>query len=79
MSSLVHFLLVFSHAEQRLLDTRHFASSDEATKAYRDAEEKYRGRSDLEIVLVGADSLATIQRTHGHYFMTEPGQLPALV
>lgn len=79
MSALVHFLLVFSHAEQRLLDTRSFEDSDEATKCYRDAEEAYRGRSDLEVVLVGADSLATIQRTHGHYFMTELGKLPALI
>ena len=30
-----------------------------------------RGRDDLDIVLVGADSLETVKRTHSSYFETD--------
>ena len=31
-------------------------------------ERKYAGQGNFEIVLVGADSIETIKRTHGQYF-----------
>lgn len=66
----IHFLLVYSYGEQRLIEKREFTNPDEAAAAYRAAEESNRGRSDeFEVVLVGADSLATVERTHGHYFL----------
>lgn len=70
MPILIHFLLVFSHAEQRLIDKQQFVDVNEAAEAYRAAEERYRGHSDeFEVVLVGADSIETIEKTHGHYFL----------
>jgi hypothetical protein len=31
-------------------------------------EREYEGRVDMEIVLIGSDSLETVQRTHANYF-----------
>jgi hypothetical protein len=67
--SLLHFLLIYDHNQHKLIDIQRFGEEgDRATEAYSECEEKYRDREDIEIVLVGADSLETIQRTHSHYF-----------
>lgn len=44
-----------------------------------EAEDAYRGRTDIEVVLLGSDSLETLKQTHGHYFesASEP-DLPVL-
>lgn len=65
-----HFLLIYDHGERRLIDQRDFDDSmaDLATEAYREAEFEHGRRTGIEIVLVGADSIETIHRTHGHYF-----------
>ncbi len=39
--------------------------------AYSEIEGEMRERDDLDIVLVGADSLETVKRTHSSYFDTE--------
>jgi hypothetical protein len=44
---------------------------DGALAAYAEAEEDIRGDGNLEIVLVGADSIETVERTHSSYFHTE--------
>ena len=67
----VHFLLVYSHAEQRLLEQEEFKDSTRATRAYVAAETKHSDNSDYEIVLIGSDSIETVMKTHGHYFSTE--------
>jgi len=66
--ALQHFLLVYDLNAQRLIDQRRFDDGDEAARAYSQFEQKYQGREDLEIVLVGADSIETIRQTHAHYF-----------
>lgn len=77
MPLLIHYLLVYSYSEQRLIEKSDYNDAAEASAAYRDAEEMYRGRSDeFEVVLVGADSIETIKRTHGHYFL-EPSDTVA--
>ncbi|MFZ0664225.1 MAG: hypothetical protein WAM97_00605 [Acidimicrobiales bacterium] len=65
-----HFLLIYDHQEHRLRDSRQFASDEclEATKAYEEAEAQHQGDENIEIVLIGADSIDIIKRTHGHYF-----------
>lgn len=71
----VHFLLVYSYSEQKLIENGEFTNPDRAAEAYRDAEERYRNRSDeFEVVLVGADSIQTVMRTHGHYFAAPSDQ-----
>ncbi len=73
--AIIHFLLVYDLRLQRLVSTKRFSDPAEATAAYAECEAQHRGNSDVEIVLVGADSLETIKQTHGHYF---DGSAPAV-
>jgi chromosome segregation and condensation protein ScpB len=73
-----HFLLVYDLARQELVRQLEFHDGDEAAAAYRELEGEYRGRSDLEIVLVGADSIETIKQTHAHYFERVASSSPYL-
>jgi len=66
--SVLHFLIVYDLRRQHLVSAREFRSAVEAAAAYGDAERAHVGDDSIEIVLVGADSLATIRQTHGHYF-----------
>jgi hypothetical protein len=50
---------------------------DAAQHVYQEAERQARGRSDLDVVLLSADSLDTIKRTHSSYF--EPKLLDELL
>lgn len=74
--SLLHFLLIYDHNEQRLVDALDLGTrGEDAAHTYADYEERYRDEKGIEIVLVGADSLDTIRQTHAHYFSdsaTEP-------
>lgn len=72
MSAMVHFLLVFDHSKGVLARSESFAKADRAAAAYAEAETEYQDSPDMEIVLVGADSIETIYKTHGHYFAESP-------
>lgn len=76
--ALQHFLLVYDLTGQALLESATYDDADEAAAAYSEAEAKYRDRSDLEVVLVGADSLDTIKQTHAHYFASRGTASPYL-
>lgn len=76
--ALQHFLLVYDLRAQRLISQRRFDDGAEAAVAYAALEAENRGRSDLEIVLVGADSIETIKRTHAHYFERSGAASPYL-
>lgn len=76
--ALYHFLLVYDLNLQQLVEQLSYTDAYEAAEAYARLEEKHRGDDDLEIVLVGADSIETIKVTHGHYFdeeLAEDGSL----
>lgn len=78
--AVVHFLLVYDHRLQRLVASpREFRNGPEAAVAYAALEAEHRNDRDLEIVLVGADSIETIRRTHGHYFSAVDNPFPELV
>ena len=51
-----------------MIEQDEFADGTVAARAYTQMERAYRGQSRVEIVLVGADTIETIMRTHGHYF-----------
>lgn len=76
--ALVHFLLVYDRGLQKLVRQVPFSDSGAAVSAYEDAEAKYRDRRDMEIVLVGADSIETVMLTHGNYFDASPSASPYL-
>ncbi len=71
MTPIHHFLIVYDVARQRLLGADDLGDDmDAALEAYRASEQEQRERHDanIEIVLIGADSLDTIKQTHPHYF-----------
>ena len=64
-----HFLLVFDHAEGRLTHQDEFGVDIQAALlAYRAMERHYDGRTDVEIVLIGSDSIETVKVTHANYY-----------
>lgn len=65
---LKHFLLVFDPASGREADVTEFTDNEAALDAYGDAERLFRGRPGVQVVLIGADSLATVKKTHSNYF-----------
>lgn len=68
-AKILHFLLVFDHNEGRLIEQIDFGrDGDRAVQAYSAKEREYHDRKDVEIVLVGSDSIETVKMTHANYF-----------
>ena len=64
-----HFLLVFDHEQGKLIETEEFGEDGGAALAeYAAKEAQYSDWKLVEIVLVGSDSLRTVQLTHANYF-----------
>ena len=64
-----HFLLIYDRHRDELMSHESFgADADAATTAYRAAEIEYHDRPEMDIVLVGSDSLETVKVTHSTYF-----------
>ena len=65
-----HFLIVYdipsAHADVGPYGTDYDAALD----AYEQDKQDAQDRSDVEVVLLSADSLKTIKRTHSSYFNT---------
>ncbi len=74
---LIHFLLVYDRDLQRLVFEQPYADPAEALKAYEAMEEQHRDNRNMEIVLVGADSIETVMLTHGNYWAKDPDAEPA--
>lgn len=71
-SSIKHFLLVFDHAVDKLVEVKEFGIDSTAAMAeYSAREKKYSDNLAVDIVLVGSDSLETVKITHGTYFNDE--------
>jgi hypothetical protein len=73
MTPVHHFLIVYDVTAQRLIDAADLGVDiDAALEAYRareqEQEQEHRHDGNIEIVLIGADSLDTIKQTHPHYF-----------
>jgi hypothetical protein len=65
----IKYFLVTYFTQERRYEVDEFGTDhDKAMTAYIEIEERYRGREDLDIVLLGADSLDTVKRTHSSYF-----------
>ncbi|MFF0277487.1 hypothetical protein [Streptomyces sp. NPDC004330] len=69
MEDTTYFLLTFDRRRQKLVSKEAFSSEEQASAAYAALEARNRNaKDDYEVVLVGADSEATLHHTHGHYF-----------
>jgi hypothetical protein len=66
-----HFLVVYNLAEAKAHVEEFHTDYDAALSAYAKAEEDFANRDTYDIVLLGADSIETIKRTHSSYFHTE--------
>lgn len=63
-----YFLLVYDRVARKLVRTDEFRDAALATAEYDRTEQAHLADAAVEIVLLGADSLETLKRTHGHYF-----------
>jgi hypothetical protein len=67
--SIQHFLLIYDHAAGRLLDVEEFGTeAKKALSRYEQLEQLHRDERQMDIVLVGSDSLDTVKVTHANYF-----------
>lgn len=66
-----HFLVVYNLAEGLAHVERFGIDYEAALAAYAKAEQDFANRETFDIVLLGADSIETIERTHSSYFHTE--------
>lgn len=72
MSAIQHFLLVFDHRTNQLIEQESFGSdSAAATQKYGEMEWKFKDCHTIDIVLVGSDSIETVKVTHANYFTGE--------
>ena len=66
-----HFL-VTRDADRHVTQVQEFGTDYEAAQtAYVQAEQAARQQPELDVVLLSADSLETIKRTHSSYFETK--------
>ena len=73
--ALVHYLLVYDHSLDKLVREDPFSDADVAVDAYSALEEAHRDDRGMEIVLVSAESIEVIRKTHAHYFAESMEQL----
>jgi hypothetical protein len=63
-----YFILIYDVASRELEIHPFEQDYNAAAEAYSQLEGEYRNDHALEVVLVGADSIETIHKTHSHYF-----------
>ena len=66
---MAHFLLVYDRNAGRLIRQQQFDVGSQALQARFDAEQEFRGRPELEIVALTAESEDDLRRTHARYFL----------
>lgn len=70
MAAIQHFILVFDHNKGHLIDEPLTFGEDSkgALSRYSELERTYRENHNMDIVLIGSDSLETVKVTHANYF-----------
>jgi hypothetical protein len=63
-----HFLITYDIAREHAHVDAFGEDNDAALDAYSAAETRHRGDANIEVVLLGSDSLETLKLTHGRYF-----------
>jgi hypothetical protein len=74
-----HFLVTYDLATGETEVRRFGTDYDAAQKAYAEAEQANASEAKLDIVLLSADSLATIKKTHSSYFTGGASRLEELL
>jgi hypothetical protein len=69
VNKIQHFLLVFDHEQGHLIEEKHFLDDGAAAlAAYSAKEQEHTGDRNIEIVLIGSDSIETVRLTHANYY-----------
>jgi len=68
MTKINHFLVVYDIANGLAHVDQFDKDYDLALAEYTPAEALYRQDENVEVVLLGSDSLETLERTHSSYF-----------
>ncbi len=68
MTSILHFLVVYDIRAATADVVQFDTDYDAALQAYNEAEETHRDDPNTEVVLLGSDSVDTLERTHSSYF-----------
>lgn len=68
-----HFLVVYDVVRSRAEVEDFGEDYDAALEAYAEREHEHRFDPAFEVVLLGADSIETIKKTHSSYFV-RPGE-----
>jgi hypothetical protein len=63
-----YFLVIYDLKSQKAEVQEFGTDFERAAAAYAMLEERHHDDDQIEVVLVGADSIETIHRTHSHYF-----------
>lgn len=67
-----HFLIIFDGAKGEMRErVRSFAEQAPAVQAYSVAERRYEREPEVQVVLVAADSLATVKATHPNFWRSD--------
>jgi hypothetical protein len=69
-SDIKHFLVVYELGAGEAEAHPYGTDYDAAQEAYAELERDTRSEPDVDVVLLSADSLETIKRTHSSYFET---------
>jgi hypothetical protein len=79
-----HYLIVFDRSKGTILRIEAFTARQAALQARFEAEHELGRDTDIEVVVLGADSQEALKRTHSRYFSglrqlfdTEPLGQPA--
>lgn len=68
-SVIQQFLLIYDRNKDKLVEQKSFGTDIEtATREYRAAEQMYHNQPEMDIALVGSDSIDTVKKTHSTYF-----------
>ncbi len=65
---MTHFLMVYDKPRGELLAVEEFDDSREALSARFKRERQHGSQGDVEVVVLSADSIDDLRRTHGRYF-----------
>jgi hypothetical protein len=68
VSAVPYFLLAYDRPRGEILRQQEFGSWQEGLPARFEAEREYAGSPDVEIVLLGAESIEALRATHRRYF-----------
>lgn len=66
--ALIYFLIAYNASLDRLVSCEEYLYADSAMRDFAALEGEHRADSDIQVVLLTADSLETLRSTHPHYF-----------